>query len=74
MNNDNGHVSKLLIGKKAIKAHLGFNSDELFYKWVEKGMPALCEENRWYAHKGNLDRFFQGKTNILTQDFPDGAD
>jgi hypothetical protein len=66
--------SKVLVGKKAIKSHLGLNDDATFHKWIKKGLPALCEDGRWYAHKENIDRFFQARTNILTQDFPEDAD
>lgn len=67
---ENGHGPKVLIGKKAIKDYLGLNSDESFQKWIEKGMPALCEDKRWYAHKENLDNFFRAITNIQIKEFP----
>ena len=74
MNNENGHISKVLIGKKAIKKYTGINSDESLQKWISRGMPILIEENRFYAHKDNLDNFFKVVTNIMTKEVPEGTE
>ena len=72
---DNGHVSKILIGRKAIMDYLDLKSKESFYKWIHRGMPAVIEENRWYAHKENLEMFFKVRTNIiLSGEIPEDAE
>jgi len=58
--------SKILIGRKAIMDYLDLKSKESFYKWLEKGMPALLDENRWYAHIENIENFFKARTNVLS--------
>jgi hypothetical protein len=74
MNKENGHGSKVLIGKKAIMEYLDLKSDQSFYKWIEKGMPALCEDKRWIAHKENIDNFFKATTNIMNKVIPEGTE
>ena len=57
--NQNG--SGLLIGKKAILQFLNI-SEPLFFKFVERGMPAAVIDNRYYATKSNLMDFFNSLT------------
>jgi hypothetical protein len=72
---ENGHISKILIGRKAIMDYLDLKSKDSFYKWIKRGMPAMVEENRWYAHKENLENFFKVRTNIiLSGEIPEDAD
>ena len=48
----------LLDGKQAICDYLGI-SDYKFGRFIAKGMPARFEDGRWYAHKENLEAYFQ---------------
>jgi len=48
----------LLDGKQAICDYLGI-SEYKFSRFITKGMPARFEEGRWYAHKENLEKYFQ---------------
>jgi hypothetical protein len=43
--------SGILIGKKAISAHLNNMSDYHLKRWIEKGMPLLIKDGRWLAHE-----------------------
>lgn len=45
-----------------------------FYQFIEMGMPAQIINNRWYAHKANIDLFFQKITNKRITDIPKNAE
>ena len=53
--------NKILIGKKAILDYLQL-SENTFFKFVKRGLPVRVIENRYYAHKENLDLYFQKLT------------
>jgi|GEM_PF-4083743 len=52
---------KVLSRKEDILRYLDF-SETLFTKWLERGMPVLFKDGRFYAHKDNLDEFFRRVT------------
>lgn len=54
--------SGILIGKKAISAHLNNMSDYHLKRWIEKGMPVLIKDGRWLAHEKNIEDFFMHYT------------
>ena len=56
--------SKLLTSKDEIKEYLGNISNYLFKKYIEKGMPARFEDNRWLAHIENIDEFLKAYTRV----------
>lgn len=60
----NKQTLKLLTSKDEIKTYLGNISDYLFKKYIEKGMPARYEDNRWLAYTDNIDEFFKAYTKI----------
>jgi hypothetical protein len=74
MNGENGHGSKVLIGKKAIMDYLDLKHEQTFYKWIERGMPALCEDKRWVAHKENIDNYFKVTTNVMNNEVPEDTE
>jgi hypothetical protein len=49
---------KILIGLDAIKGYLQI-SEPTFKKFLRMGLPARVIDSRWYAHKDNLDLYFQ---------------
>jgi len=53
--------SKTLIGLKTILQYMDV-SKPLFYQFIEMGLPARIINQRWYAHKDNIDSFFQQMT------------
>ena len=53
--------TKVLFGKKAICQYLDI-SEYVFGKFIRRGMPARFEEYRWFAHKDNLDNYFEKLT------------
>jgi hypothetical protein len=53
--------TKALFGKKAICQYLDI-SEYTFGKFIRRGMPARFEESRWFAHKDNLDSYFEKLT------------
>lgn len=55
---------KILGSKDEIKAYLGIASDQLFQKYVERGLPARYEDRRWVAHTDNLDDFMKAYTRV----------
>jgi uncharacterized protein YaaR (DUF327 family) len=60
----NKQNSKLLTSKGEIKEYLGNISNYLFKKYIEKGMPARFEDNRWLAHIENIDEFLKAYTRV----------
>jgi uncharacterized protein YaaR (DUF327 family) len=60
----NKQNSKLLTSKDEIKEYLGNISNYLFKKYIEKGMPARFEDNRWLAHIENIDEFLKAYTRV----------
>jgi len=55
MNNKTG----LLDGKKEISAYLNDASNHTLKKYLEMGMPVIIKDNRWIAHKENIEKFFK---------------
>lgn len=67
---------KLLTDKEAIKTYIGIISgatctDYMFKKYIERGMPARYEDNRWLAYSDNIDEFFRLYTRISMKRVPD---
>jgi hypothetical protein len=58
--------SGVLIGKKAIAAYLNISRDS-FYELIRLGLPAVVINNRYYAHKENIELWFQGITRQQTR-------
>lgn len=56
----------VLIGKKAITTYLNISRDS-FYELIKLGMPAAVINNRYYAHKENIELWFQGITRQQTR-------
>ena len=52
---------KILMGKQAIMDYLQM-SENTFFKFVGMGLPIRVIDKRYYAHKDNLDRYFQDLT------------
>ena len=52
---------KLLSGKYAILKHLGI-SDYLFGQFLQRGLPAIRINKRWFSHVDNLDQYFRQNT------------
>ena len=73
MSNKNG--CKTLIGLNSIIQYLEI-SKPMFYQFIEMGLPARVINRRWYAHKDNIDKFFQTITNVRIKgrDIPEDAD
>ncbi len=54
---------RLLTSKTAIQTYIANISGEpcseyMFRKYVERGLPARYDDNRWIAHADNIDEFF----------------
>ena len=64
---------RLLIGRDEIIEYLSI-SKGLFYNFVEMGLPAVVIKNRWYAHKDNIDNFFQSLTRHRIREIPRDAE
>jgi|APFre7841882793_1041355.scaffolds.fasta_scaffold159115_1 hypothetical protein len=56
----------VLIGKKAIAEYLHVSRDS-FYEFIKLGLPAVVINNRYYAHKENIELWFQGITRQQTR-------
>lgn len=52
---------KILIGKKSIMQYIGV-SHSMLNRLVNHGLPARNENNKWYAHTDNLDKWFKNWT------------
>ncbi len=62
---------KLLTNKLSIQEYIQSLStsnepctDYMFKKYVQQGLPARFEDNRWLAHKDNIDDFFKSYTRV----------
>ena len=55
---------KILTSKQDIMNYVGNVSDHLFRKYVELGMPARYEDNRWVAHADNIEDWFKRYTRV----------
>ena len=55
------HATDVLMGKKAIMDYLQISRDS-FYELIKIGLPAAVINNRYYAHKINIDAWFQAIT------------
>jgi hypothetical protein len=58
---------KILFGKQAILDYLQM-SENTFFKFVRMGLPVRVIDRRYYAHKDNLDRYFENLTSKETED------
>ena len=65
--------ARLLIGKKEILEYLQIGQP-MFYEFIKIGMPARVINNRWYAHKDNLEEWFRGLTRVRAGEIPPEAD
>lgn len=52
---------KILIGKQSILDYLQL-SENTFHKFVKRGLPVRVIDKRYYAHKDNIDRYFEDLT------------
>jgi hypothetical protein len=52
---------KILTGKQAIMDYLQM-SESTFFKFVRLGLPVRVIDKRYYAHKDNIDRYFENLT------------
>jgi len=50
--------TNLLVGAKQIMEYLNLSRTS-FYAMIKIGMPTRKIHGQWYAHKNNLDRFFE---------------
>lgn len=64
--------NKILIGAQAIQDYLSISAPT-FKKFVQKGLPAVVIDNRWYAHTDNLDAYFQQITRFHMKEVPRNA-
>ena len=62
--------SGLLDGKKEISVFLNDASDYTLKKYLEMGMPVIIKDNRWIAHKENIENFFKIYTCRKVKDVP----
>jgi hypothetical protein len=58
--------TNVLIGKKAITTYLNISRDS-FYEFIRLGMPAVVINNRYYAHRENIELWFQAITRSQTR-------
>lgn len=65
--------TKVLIGLNEILEYMQI-SKPLFYQFLEMGLPARPINNRWYAHKDNIDEFFKSVTRHRVKDIPRDAE
>ena len=54
-------TTDVLIGKKSIMNYLQVG-EIAFYELIKIGMPAAVINNRYYAHRANIDTWFMGIT------------
>jgi len=73
MSDNNGSSTNILIGLKSILEYLKV-SKPTFYKLVKTGLPAIVVDRTWYAHKNNLDVYFQHITRMPMKEIPEDAD
>ena len=48
----------VLIGRDAIQTYLSISRDT-FYSLIKLGLPASVINGRWYAHRENIEGWFQ---------------
>lgn len=65
-------AGKILVGMQAIMDYIGVGKSA-FYTLIRNGLPATVIDNRWYAHKDNLDAYFQQVTRVRVKDIPADA-
>lgn len=65
--------SRILIGLNDILDYIKI-SKPMFYQFIEMGLPARVINNRWYAHKDNIDEFFRQYTFNQGKDIPQDAE
>jgi hypothetical protein len=68
---NNGH--KILTGLDQIIQYIECGRPQ-FYNFIKMGLPATVINRRWYAHKDNIDRFFQTITNVRVKEIPEDAE
>jgi len=71
MGDKNG--SKTLIGLSDILNYMKIGKP-MFYQFVEMGLPARVINNRWYAHRENIDEFFKQITRHAENEIPRDAE
>ena len=71
MSSKNGN--RLLIGQKDIMEYLEI-SRPMFRQFLEMGLPARVVNQRWYAHKDNIDDFFKKLTRYREKHIPVDAE
>jgi hypothetical protein len=54
---------KILFGKDEVMACYKW-SEYTLMKWVNKGLPVLIVDGKYYAHKDNIDEYFKLKTRV----------
>lgn len=59
-------ASGVLIGRDAIQSYLSVSRDT-FYSLIKLGMPASVINGRWYAHRENIEAWFQLITRSQTR-------
>ena len=57
---------KILMGKQAILDYLRI-SEHTLRKFIDRGLPVRIIDNRYYAHKDNIDRYFEDLTSEITE-------
>jgi len=65
--------SRILIGLNDILDYIKI-SKPMFYQFIEMGLPARVINNRWYAHKDNIDEFFRQYTLCREKEIPPDAE
>ena len=65
--------AKILTGMQSIMDYIGVGKSS-FYNLVKMGLPATVIDNRWYAHKDNIDLYFQQITRNRIKEIPDDAE
>lgn len=56
--------TRILTSKQEIMDYLGGISNHLFMKYVNAGMPARFEDNRWIAHTDNIEEWCRAYTRV----------
>lgn len=65
----------ILQGRDEIMTYAGFSSRQVFYDFVKKRkFPAKAINNRWYAHKENIDQYFKVTTRGGMKEIPKDAE
>jgi hypothetical protein len=56
--------TNILTSKQEIMDYLGGISNHLFMKYVNAGMPARFEDNRWIAHTNVIEEWCRAYTRV----------